>query len=342
MPQDVEFTVPLESRVSPDLPRARRHHLAWVRESGLLRDEEALRRYECLRVADSAAYGFPYAAGADLDLCFDLLGWLFLLDDHLDHHTDARPGARGDNHPAARPAARPRASAAARTEDAVALCQQLVDHLRYGTRPGAGAAPVVAAFADCWQRMSHGMSQEWRRRTAHDWVDYLAGWPTKIADRIPGALPDPAAHLRARRRTIGLRPLLALAERTGHYEVPLPAWCSSHLEGMRIAACDAIIAMNEVHALERDEASGRPNLVLSLMHHQGRARPEALREVGDTARRSVETFLQLHACLPQLERDLGGRVPELARYADAHAAWIRGYHDWGRTAPCYEDVRRPG
>ncbi|MFB7911527.1 pentalenene synthase [Kitasatospora sp. NPDC056076] len=335
MPQDVEFTVPLESRVSPDLPRARRHHLAWVRESGLLHGEDALRRYASSRVADSAAYGFPYAAGADLDLCFDLLGWLYLLDNHFDDHFDGRLDGRLDDGSGARPAA-------ARTEDAVALCQDLVDHLRYGTRPGAGAAPAVAAFADCWQRMGQGMSQEWRRRTAHDWVDYLAGWPTKIADRVLGVLPDPAAHLRARRRTIGLRPLLALAERAGHYEVPLPAWCSSHLEGMRIAACDAIIAMNEVHALERDEAAGRPNLVLSLMRHQGRARPEALREVGGTARRSVETFLQLRAGLAQLERDLGGRVPELARYADAHAAWIRGYHDWGRTAPCYEDVRRPG
>ncbi|MFF2078013.1 pentalenene synthase [Kitasatospora sp. NPDC058162] len=330
MPQDVEFTVPLESRVSPDLPRARRHHLAWVRESGLLHGEEALRRYESSRVADSAAYGFPDAAGDDLDLCLDLLGWLSLLDDRFDDRLDTgdrrigRLGTRGT-----------------RMDDAVALCQDLVDHLRYGTRPAAKTAPAVAAFAHCWQRMSHGMSQEWRRRTVHDWTDYLAGWPTRIADRAYAPLPDPAAHLRARRRTIGLRPLLALAERAGHFEVPLPAWCSSHLEGMRIAACDAVIAMNEVHSLERDEAAGRPNLVLSLMRHHGLARPEALRQVGDTVRRSVETFLQLRAGLPQLEKDLGGATPELARYADAHAAWIRGYHDWGRTAPCYADVRRP-
>ncbi|MFD5462932.1 pentalenene synthase [Kitasatospora sp. NPDC127059] len=317
MPQDIEFTVPLAGRVSPELARARRRHLAWVRAGGLVADPEALRRYELSRVADSAAYGFPDAVGADLDLCFDLLGWFFLFDDRF----DARDG---------------------RTDDAIAVCQDLVDLLRWPKQQTAHATPVVAAFADCWQRMSEGMSGEWRRRTVHDWVDCLAGWPTKIADRAHGVLPDPAAHLRARRRTIGVRPLLALAERVGHFEVPLPAWCTSHLEAMRVAACDAVIAMNEIHSLEKDQAGARPNLVLSLMHHHGASRAEAVRQVRDTADRSVESFLGLRAGLPELERELGGGIPELARYADAHAAWIRGYHDWGRTAPRYATGEHPG
>ncbi|MEV7599076.1 pentalenene synthase [Kitasatospora sp. NPDC089797] len=311
MPQDIEFTVPIESRVSPELDRARQRHLAWARSCGLVRSDEALRRYAFSRVADSAAHGFPDAVGEDLDLCFDLLGWFFLFDDQF----DARDG---------------------RTDDAIAVCQDLVDLLRWPKSAATNAPPVVAAFADCWRRMSRGGSEQWRRRTVHDWVDYLAGWPTKLADRAHGVLPDPAAHLRARRRTIGVRPLLALAERVGHYEVPLLAWHSTHLEGMRIAACDAIIAMNEIHSLEKDRAGGYPNLVLSLVRHCGLPPAEALERVRETAHRSVGSFLELRAGLPQLEQALGaGPMPELARYADAHAAWIRGYHDWGQAAPRY-------
>ncbi|MBD0692943.1 terpene synthase family protein [Streptomyces sp. CBMA123] len=321
MPQDIEFTVPLAGRVSPELARARRRHLAWVRASGLVGSGEALRRYESSRVADSAAYGVPDATGTDLDLCFDLLGWFFLFNDQFDDQFDGRDGCTGD---------------------AIAVCQDLVDLLRWPKPRTTHAPPVVAAFADCWQRMSAGMSEEWRRRTVHDWVDYLAGWPTKIAERAHGVLPAPSAHLRARRRTIGVRPLLALAERAGHFEVPLRAWCSSHLEAMRIAACDAIIAMNEIHSLEKDQAGGRPNLVLSLMRHHGASRAEAVRQVCDTVDRSVGSFLDLRAGLPALERELGGKMPELARYADAHAAWIRGYHDWGRAAPRYTTGAHPG
>ncbi|MFF9641470.1 terpene synthase family protein [Kitasatospora aureofaciens] len=94
----------------------------------------------------------------------------------------------------------------------------------------------------------------------------LGGLPGRLAhqDRRPGArrparpLLPPPHHWRARRRTIGVRPLAALAERAGRLEVPLPAWHSSHLEAMRIATCDAIIAMNEIHSLDKDGAGGHP------------------------------------------------------------------------------------
>ncbi|MET8978848.1 pentalenene synthase [Streptomyces sp. NPDC004539] len=316
MPQDVEFEVPVQGRVSPGLERARLRNLEWVRDSGLVRGEEALRRYAFSRVADSAAYGFPEAAGEDLDLCFDLLGWFFLFDDQF----DAQDG---------------------RMDDALAVCGELVDLLRSGASGAKGSAPVVAAFMDCWGRMSAGMSPQWRRRTVHDWVDYLAGWPVKVADRVHGLMPQPHVHLRARRRTIGVRPLLAAAERVGRFEVPPLAWCSSQVEGMRVAACDAIVAMNEVHSFEKDRAGGHPNLVLGLMRHQGRSEEEALRQVRETVRLAAASFLELRSELPRLARTVGGG-PELARYADAIAAWIAGYRDWGAAAPRYTVHGHPG
>ncbi|HEY8978839.1 MAG TPA: pentalenene synthase [Streptomyces sp.] len=316
MPQDVDFVVPVESRVSPELERARRRNLEWVRATGLVRSEEALRRYAFSRVADSAAYGFPDAAGEDLDLCFDLLGWLFLFDDQF----DARDG---------------------RTDVALAVCGELVDLLRSGAVSAKRSAPVVAAFMDCWRRMAEGMSPEWRRRTVHDWVDYLSGRPTKVAGRAHGLVPEPHARLRARRRTAGVRPLLAVTERVGRFEVPPPAWCAGQVEGMRVAACDAVVAMNEVHSFEKDRAGGHPNLVLSLMHHQGRSEEVALRQVRETVRLAVASFLALRAELPRLARAVGGG-PELSRYADGIAAWIAGYRAWGATAPRYTLDGHPG
>ncbi|GLF98821.1 terpene synthase family protein [Streptomyces yaizuensis] len=314
--QEIEFAVPIPSRVSPGLDRARERHLRWVTDAGLVGGGEARRRYEFSQVADIAAHGFPDATGEDLDLCCDLLGWMFLFDDQFD---------AGDE----------------RKADALAVCGQLTDVLRGGP-PAPGAPPIVTAFARCWVRMGTGMSPAWLRRTVHDWVDYLAGWPTKIADRAHGVVLDPAAHLRARRRTIGCRPVLALAERVGRFEVPPPVWHASHLEAMRLAACDAVIAMNEIHSYEKDRAGGYANLVSALVHHDGLAESQAVQRVRETVRDSVESFLRLRSGLPDFGRAVGAEPAVLARYGGALAAYIRGYHDWGRGALRYTTRGHPG
>ncbi|MFI6530631.1 terpene synthase family protein [Streptomyces uncialis] len=315
--QEIEFAVPIPSRVNPDLTRARTRHLQWVRDSGLVSNGEARRRYEFSHVADIAAHGFPDATGERLDLCFDLLGWMFLFDDQF----DADDG---------------------READALAVCEQLTDVLTGGPSAHGSPPPIVTAFADCWQRMSTDMSQAWLRRTVHDWADYLAGWPTKIVERAHRAILTPAAHLRARRRTIGCRPVLALAERVGRFEVPPPVWHASHLEGMRLAACDAVIAMNEIHSYEKDRVGGYANLVSSLVHHDGLSEAEAGRQVRETVRLSVESFLHLRSGLPDFGRAVGADATVLAQYGRALAACIRGYHDWGQSAPRYTTREHPG
>ncbi|EDY52263.1 pentalenene synthase [Streptomyces clavuligerus] len=315
--QEFEFAVPAPSRVSPDLARARARHLDWVHAMDLVRGEEARRRYEFSCVADIGAYGYPHATGADLDLCVDVLGWTFLFDDQFD---------AGDG----------------RERDALAVCAELTDLLWKGTAATAASPPIVVAFSDCWERMRAGMSDAWRRRTVHEWVDYLAGWPTKLADRAHGAVLDPAAHLRARHRTICCRPLFALAERVGGYEVPRRAWHSSRLDGMRFTTSDAVIGMNELHSFEKDRAQGHANLVLSLVHHGGLTGPEAVTRVCDLVQGSIESFLRLRSGLPELGRALGVEGAVLDRYADALSAFCRGYHDWGRGASRYTTRDHPG
>lgn len=117
------------------------------RSHGLVRSDAAAERYVYSQVAESAAYGFPNTHGDDLDLCFDLLGWFF--DDQFDAR-DGRDGAALDS------------------------CDRLTD-LVHGAPLPADAPPILTSFAECWERMTRGMSRTWRRRTAHDWADYLSG-----------------------------------------------------------------------------------------------------------------------------------------------------------------------
>ncbi|MER5768585.1 terpene synthase family protein [Streptomyces sp. NPDC001985] len=314
MPRDAHFRIPIPPRVNPALDRSR--DLSWVRTHSLVRTPEGERRYLASRVADLAAYFYPDATGDDLGLGFDVMAWFFLFDDQFDVPAGVYPGA------------------------AVTATGQLADVL--ARPPGAAgppsAPPLVTAFADLWHRMGRGMSPAWRRRAAHAWADYLAGHPTEVTDRFHGPTPEPDDHIRLRRKTIGVRPSLDLAERIGHFETPERAWPATHLEAMRLAVVDHAILVNEVFSLERDTARGDANLITSLVHHRGYSLRQSLAETVRRADRTLERFLQLESGLPKFCDALDLTVTERAdvhRYGDAMRSLIRGDHDWHRAAGRY-------
>ncbi|MFE0100708.1 terpene synthase family protein [Streptomyces sp. NPDC059009] len=69
-----------------------------------------------------------------------------------------------------------------------------------------------------------------------------------------------------RRRSVGVLPDFDMRECIGPYEVPAPAWYSSHLEKMRISTVEHVILVNDVCSLEKDEARDDLNLVRLLQH----------------------------------------------------------------------------
>ncbi|GAA3642487.1 hypothetical protein GCM10022267_31370 [Lentzea roselyniae] len=90
MPQGVLLDMPSRHRVSDDVGRARREHLAWPIKFGLITTAKQAHCHLGADFADIGAQLHPHAQGPDLDLGVDQLSWMILFDDLFD-------GPRGDD-----------------------------------------------------------------------------------------------------------------------------------------------------------------------------------------------------------------------------------------------------
>ena len=77
MPQDVQFALPFALGVALTWTAAGGGISPWVREYRLCVGTEALAWYAMWDMPRLAAYGFPYATGAELDLCADAMAFFF-------------------------------------------------------------------------------------------------------------------------------------------------------------------------------------------------------------------------------------------------------------------------
>jgi pentalenene synthase len=317
MSSERSLDLPFAARISPERAAARARDLAWARRLRLLCTPEVERRYLRSQVAELAAFAYPEATGARLDLAFDVMGWFFLFDDQFDLPDDEHP------------------------EAALEACRDVIRLVQMPASVpvlSADAPPIVTAFADCWRRLTEGMTPDWVRRTAHLWVDYLEGNYTEIAARRhPGAL-DFATHLAVRRKTIGIRPSLALGEWIDRIDIPPLAWYSSHLEAMRVITIDTVTYVNEIFSFDKDEARGDANLIRLLMSERGCGRDEAMRTIHDVMYADARKFIALEQDVPRLCADLELDA-EPRRAVDRHVAcmrdWIGANYAWHSTSARY-------
>ncbi|MFG1950793.1 pentalenene synthase [Micromonospora sp. NPDC048830] len=308
MPQGVATYIPFATRISPWVGPAATRHLAWPRSYGLLPDEAAELRHLQGRYPELAGRFHPAATGADLDLAVDQMSWFFLFDDQFD-------GTWGRN-----------------PQRAAQLIDAVLGELRDPREPGAvHPMPLVRAFADLWKRSREGMSAAWCARAAANWRAYLSGHATEAEHRARASGPTRAEHLTVRSHTAGVQPILDLAERIGHYEVPTRVYDSDAMAAMRLIAAEVVVLDNEIVSVEKEEAVGDHNLVL-LEQQDGRTRGEAIDTVCAMIRTRIERFLRLEAALPELAEHLA--LGPVERHAvdrfrtDALHTVMRGAHDW--------------
>ena len=315
MPRGIDLHYPFPSRISPDVDRARRVHLAWPSRFGLLDTASEAERHARADYAGLASRFYPTAVGADLDLGVDLMSWYFLFDDPFD-------GPLGEDLPEVR-----------RLTQTMA---HVLDH-----RPDPSAAPIVRAFADLWERSRAGMSDTWCHRAAHYWRAYFAGYVTEAENRIHAVRLSADGHLRLRRDTIGVQPTIDLAERLGHYEVPSRVFFSEHLTAMRMIAAEVDTLHNDICSVEKEEAVGDlNNMVLIIEHEQGRDRSTSVAVVGQMLKERVQRFLALELGIPALCSELrlsAARSHDVDRYvADALRTVMRGDLDWAEQSGRYD------
>ncbi|WP_048579590.1 terpene synthase family protein [Streptomyces viridochromogenes] len=154
----------------------------------------------------------------------------------------------------------------------------------------------------------------------------------------------PETYTDLRRQTVGVHISLAMGERIGGFEVPALAWSSSLLAQLRGITIDHTILVNEVVSLEKEEAAGEPNLILSLMRHHGLARTAAIDDMIGQADALAQRFFDLQNTIPQLCQALALTPPErsaVQRFVALMRALIRGNYDWSRAAGRYTPTAKP-
>ena len=314
MPNGVQLPIPFPERISPDFERAESVHLEWPRSFGLICTEKAAQRHARARFVELAARFHPTAQGRDLDLAVDQLSWFFIYDDTF----DALPGQDPDQ--------------ARKYNDA------LIELLDPTVVPPS--EPILAAFADMWKRTCEGMSAAWRARASDSWRVLMNGFLAEVIHRRSGTILTSDEYMQLRRDSIGVHPILDLAERVGHFEVPEAAFKSDHLTAMRALARDAVIFHNDICSVEKEESWGDPhNLVLILEREQRCSRPAVIELMREMVRERLERFCGLEASLVSLYEslELNDREREsVRRYVhDALRAVVRGDYDWAERSGRY-------
>ncbi|MFI2608276.1 pentalenene synthase [Kitasatospora sp. NPDC018619] len=305
-------SLPFPRRISPDHRAAHDRHLAWPESFGFLATEAERAHHLKGQFPLIAAMFYPNATGSELDIGVDQQSWYFLFDDALDERWGGSPER----------------------------VRHLVGLVREGVHGEASPLPLAAAFADMRRRSCHGMPGDWIRRSAAHWASYLDHHVHEARSRGTG-IPLPLSdYLRVRRHTIGVAPVIDLAERLSSCVLPDHLYALPHLSVMREMTKTFIICDNDIVSLEKDEALGeRNNLVLCLEREHGLSRAEAL----DRARRrrgeALELFTGAHRALlgatatdhlTPAERDL------LHRYCtEALQTTLRGAHDWHHASTRY-------
>lgn len=308
MPQNVHFRFPVAFRLSPDLERARTRNLEWVRSHRLATTDEAVARYDSWDMTKLAAYMYPYATGADLDLAADLMGFRFPFDDQFE-------GPLG-NDPAR----------------AARICHEMTAVVHDPEALSADASPAARAFADMWRRSIDGMSSAWRSRAAHNWEYYFNAYPNEAIARRRGTPLSRQEYLHLRRGSSGGRTVVDMCERLGGFEVPPGAFHSPELRTMRRIATDVPAFCNDVHSVEKEAARGDVhNLVLVVQNERHCPLPEAIDAVQGLIDDQLDTFERLWTRIPELSDRLGldaDRRTAADRYVETMALWMPGYHQW--------------
>ncbi|MFJ6530291.1 terpene cyclase [Streptomyces longwoodensis] len=318
MPQDVTFGLPA-AQISPDVDGARRHHLDWVRRTGLAADDRSLAWYVSWDMPRLAALGFPHARGPALDLLADAMGFFFVFDDQFDGPLGRDPAGTAR------------------------VCQALID-IAHGAPPPPGADPCTTAFADIRARSTDGAHPAWTARTAHEWEYYFAAQAHEARGRLRGTPADLRTYLEVRRGIAATDLPLSLGERAAGLTLPASAFHSPELRLMRRAAIDVTLMCNDVYSLEKEEARGdMDNLVLVLERARRLTRGEALTAARGEVDRRLRRFDRLAAQVPALCTQLALTEREhadVAAYVRVMTAWMSGYHTWQTETHRYRDAPR--
>ncbi|WP_051807554.1 terpene synthase family protein [Streptomyces sp. NRRL F-2664] len=299
---------PLAFRISPHMDRARQHNLEWIRAYSLAADYPLPAEDLSQAMASIAAYTYPYALGADLELIADAMCWFQVFDDLFDlPHQLGRQPHRADR-----------------------FCRDMLDVLHYGPPTPSSALP--SALADLWQRIQRDMSGRWRARALHHWDRYLSAYPHEAIGRRTGVVPDGDAYAQVRRGSGAMDLVMDLIERVRHIEIPASVLHSPVVHALREITALVPDSANDAHSLPKEEANGDVyNLVLVTQSERNCSRQEAEDAVWRSVNEALRRFADLQPGIDELATNLELNAAEcaaLGHYIEGMALFMSGEYEW--------------
>jgi hypothetical protein len=305
------IVMPFASHPSPAVERAERHAREWLVSQSLL-DPDDPDLLTLPRLGRLAAFAYPAAEPAALDMAADWVTWLYVFDDRYADEGSPDP----------------------------ALLAGQVAHLLDALDGAPPAGPLAAALADLVGRHRDLATAEQTDRFVANVRGYLLGVLAEVSYRSAGRVPTLAEYLPLRLQASGCLPCLSLVEICA----PGRPAAGSAVHEPCIAAltrlAGSVIALaNDIYSCPREiDQSPVPfifNLPLVLAENEHLPLSEAMR-------RAVVMTQDL---ADRLARDYRTALAEgdyVAAYCRGLADWTQGTFEWmarsGRYAAYWESV----
>lgn len=319
------FHAPFQAKINVHGRPAWEATREWMRRTGLVRDEDTMRRVERHRYWDLAARTHPLVGPDELAICAEWIMWLFFFDDSLD---DLQ---RPEDHP---------------------QCRRIVDRLApMVDAPFGDIAPVTGverAMVDICRRTLPSMSAEWGRRYLKHVGEYVHSMQREVDNRFSRRVPDLIEYADLRRQTGAVATLFDLIEFASHVEVPERVHDDALMINLENAANDCITLTNDILSYPKEVASGEVNNYVVVAQRVLQCPLEqAVAFVNNMQTARAETFCSTRELV---ERSYARWRLDAAeqRACDVYMAgmesWIRGSLDYSYGSEryrCIEDFRLP-
>lgn len=314
------LNMPWPARISPDVDRARTHHLAWVEERGLWPDPKTEAAYRAADFPLFVASAHPWAAGEDLDLVNDLIGWTWLWDDSFD-----KPG--------------PRQADTARTARLLDVYRDIL-HGRPTTSP---VPPLADAWRQLLQRLGERTSPDWNQRHAARWEATFGSYLQEARNNAAGKIPTFQDYLPMRRQCGGPSTCFSWIEAAGRYELPLHVYASEGWQSLDQDATDIVMMTNDLFSAGNEWNDGNTdNIIFVLAQQENCSWPQATRQAEEIINTRTARFQETekHFLASSLYLDLTPSAQaDTAHFINSLKAWMSGSLNWHRTSIRYQNPR---
>ncbi|MBC3363037.1 hypothetical protein [Pseudomonas sp. SWRI154] len=307
---DLETSIPF--RIHPRAEDVHVWHLNWLQEMGLISEPKVAQDYSRQGAVSAMTYIFPQIPYSGLCLAADMAGITVFLDDYCSVHAKAPERV-----------VRLVTSLVAVTLDPIESHHQMSN-------------PIVRAWLHAWKRYGEGMSSRWREKTQQTWHEFLTAWIDEAAIQVQGSYMDLDAYFQIRRRAIGVRPFIDVAQWALGLELP-PALADHPTTQKALDACtDVCIYINDIFSLERElAAEEKNNFVLIIQQQNGFSYEQSLEF---SIKKCIDSYR-----IFELDKDELSllAVSEYERrainsYIDLLCGFIKGSHDWSSQVERYK------